>query len=439
VDAWTLWRGHRDTTRLAFRVLLVLSLVLHLPLTPLSGLFGLWRALDAGAPADIQEITGIPVDLLEEEEGIAAPPVSEPPPEPLLAPPEPAAPEKDPEAPRPDQDAGAPDAGPEDGPEDAGPEDAGPEDAGAQDSDAGLADPIALKGAVRDLSDPNLNVELRVYTSRVRKQPLGPRVGRLLGSIYQWRDFFGPANIDPIQDVDQILVLGPQLRDSSQVLAALRLKLPEARIREALDHLVRADTKTGHWVEGAPIPLAVAQADRAPRVFAMAGSGVVVVVPPKLQDEVARKAKLLVRTLRDTAGVEVLRAKVRDPANALRGVFVAPPSIKVAKVYVLPTADGGAEVLIEAEDENPEAAEQSAEYLQRQVTAATELDLGGLGALVGLGKTRFVDVVSFTAKENTIVGRIVINRKQLEMALDMVEAYIVKPAQPKKSNKDAGR
>ncbi|HVJ14607.1 MAG TPA: hypothetical protein VM686_04170, partial [Polyangiaceae bacterium] len=101
MEARTLWRGQRDTTRRAFWVLLAVSLVLHLPLTPLAQLFGLWRALtDTGEPADTVEMTGIPVDLIEEEEGPSTPPPpAEPPPaEPAVAPEQPK--EKDPEAPK---------------------------------------------------------------------------------------------------------------------------------------------------------------------------------------------------------------------------------------------------------------------------------------------------------------------------------------------------
>jgi hypothetical protein len=150
VDVWTLWRGQRDTTRRALWALIALSLVLHLPLTPLAGLVGWWRSLlNQDAPLPSEQLTGIPIELLEEE-GLPTPP-PEAPPEPATS--EPAAPEKDPEQPKkPDLDAGVPDAGSKDaGPDDAG-TDGGPvADAGP--ADAGLADPIAVKGALRKVID----------------------------------------------------------------------------------------------------------------------------------------------------------------------------------------------------------------------------------------------------------------------------------------------
>ena len=406
---------------------MALSLVLHLPLTPLASLWGMWRAFtDTGEVVDMHEMTAIPIDLIEEEGPSTPPPPVEPATaEPAIAP-EPAQPEKDPEAPKPERDAGAPDAEAAD----AGTDDAGPA-ADAGPSDAGLSDPIALKGAVRDVVDPNANVVLRVYTARIRKLPLGARVGRLLGSIYQWRDFFGPANIDPIQDVDQILVVGPQLRDSSAVVALLKLKVPEERIQQAIDGLVKS--QGGQWVEDAGLPVAVAQADRAPRVFVMAGSGVVVVAPPKLQDDVTSKAKALSRALRDSGGAEVLSAKVKTPANALRGVFNAPKSIKLAKVHVVPTSNGGAEVIIEAEDEDAETATESADYLQQNVTAATELDLGIFGGFLGAQKTRFVESVAFSAQGSTIHGRITLTRDQIDTILNLVESYVVQPRPRRKA------
>lgn len=430
VEAWTLWRGQRDTTRRALWVLLVLSLLLHLPLTPLARLMGLWRAFgDAGAPVDVPEMTGIPVDLIEEDEGppTPPPPAPEPPPEPAVAP-EPTAPAKDPEQPKAERDAGAPDAGPSDaGAEDAGSADAGPAADAGPSRDAGIADPIALKGDVRDVMDSNAAVQLRVYTARIRKLPLGARVGKLLGSIYQWRDFFGPAGIDPIRDVDQILVIGPQLRDSSGVVAVLKLRVPEQQIRQAIDHIVQADTAGGQWIEDAGVPVAIAQADRAPRAFVIAGPGVVVVAPPRLQEDVTRKAKALTRVLRDGGGAEVLSAKVKTPANALRGIFNAPRSIKQAKVLVVPTPDNGAEILIEAQDADAATAEESARYLESSVSVATEFDPGMLGSVFGFGKTKFVESVEFRAEGSTIHGRLYLTQKQIVTLLDLVGAYIGQP------------
>jgi hypothetical protein len=128
-------------------------------------------------------------------------------------------------------------------------------------------------------------------TARIRKHPLGGRIGKLLGSVYQWRDFFGPAALDPIRDVDQIVVVGPQFRDSSGVVAVLKLNVPDERVRLAIDALVKSDPE-GQWLD-AGAPSAIAHADRAPREFVLPAPGIVVVTPPGGLAEQAAKSELI--------------------------------------------------------------------------------------------------------------------------------------------------
>jgi hypothetical protein len=426
VDVRTPWRGQPDTNRRVFAVLLVCSLLLHLPFTPWGALIGALRGLTgAGEPIpDAPPLTVIPLDLIEDESLTEPAPSPAPP---TVTPPAPPPVVTEPPEPEGQRDAGVPDAGREETPRDAGAPDAEPEDAGLA-TDAGVADaggvsdPIALKGAERKVADPNANVQLRVFNARIRKHPLGPRIGRMLGSIYQWRDFFGPTGLDPIRDVDQIMVLGSQFRDSSNVVAFLKLNVPDDQVRAAVDALVKSDPEGG-WLD-AGVPQATAHADRAPRVFTLPSPGIVVVTPP---GSVAESATQLPRNynLREGKGDEVASAKVKTPWRALRGIFAAPKSISVARVRLTPTPTRGAVIDIEAEDESPEQAAEDAVYLGNAVTAATQLSVLGF-------TTRFVDRVEFSAQGSTIIGKLVLSEQQLLTALDFAEAYIA----PRRS--DAG-
>jgi hypothetical protein len=398
----------------------VCSLLLHLPFTPWGALIDALRGLaGAGEPIpDAPPLTTIPFDLIEDES--LTEPAPSPAPPPTAAPPPPTV--SEPPEPEGQLDAGVPDAGRHEAPRDAGAPDAEPEDAGlatdAGVTDAGgISDPIALKGAERKVADPNANVQLRVFNARIRKHPLGPRIGRMLGSIYQWRDFFGPTGLDPIRDVDQIMVLGSQFRDSSGVVAFLKLNVPDDQVRAAVDALVKSDPEGG-WLD-AGVPQATAHADRAPRVFTLPSPGIVVVTPP---GSVAESATQLPRNynLRESKGDEVASAKVKTPWRALRGIFKAPQTISVARVRLTPTPTRGAVIDIEAEDESPEQAREDAVYLANAVTAATQLSVLGF-------TTRFVDRIEFSAQGSTIIGKLVLSEQQLLTALDFAEAYIAPP------------
>jgi hypothetical protein len=457
VDSKTHRRGPADTSSGRFAKVLVLSVLLHVPLTPwaaLVGLLSLWSppAEDVEAPP----ITGIPIDVIEDEV-----PTTSAPPEPAAAadpgtPSEPVVvpkPKKKPADPARIVDAGAPDVADAEVDAEAGVADvdasiadagAGLADAGKAPSDAGtaadandggviadagpadagakpLSDPNVVAG-VKRVADPNANVRITLYTDKIRANPLGKQLGPLLGSLYQWRDFFGPAGIDPIKDIDQIYIVGPQLRNSSNVVAILRHHLPAAKMHAALDLLVRADKQGGEWLD-ASVPVASAHADGAERRFIVANAQTVVVTPPSAYAAAAAAGKQL--TLRPSKGPEAALIYIATPSRAFLGLPIkVPESLKWARVRITPTAAGGATAEFEAEDENAEAASEDAAYLTRTANALSQLNLGFLGSLLGQSSHRFIEHVSFTSEGKMIHGTASVTADQLQTALDMAGAFL---------------
>jgi len=297
-------------------------------------------------------------------------------------------------------------------------------DAGAPTSDAGtkpLSDPSVVAG-VKRVADPNANVRITLYTDKIRANPLGKQIGPLLGSLYQWRDFFGPAGIDPIKDIDQIYIVGPQLRNSSNVVAILRHHLPAAKMHAALDLLVHADKQGGEWLD-ASVPVASAHADGAERRFVVANAQTVVVTPPSAYAAAAAAGKQL--TLRPSKGPEAAMIYLATPSRAFLGLPIkVPDSIKWARIRITATADGGANAEIEAEDENAEIASEDAAYLTRTANALSQLNLGFLGSLLGQSSHRFIEHVAFSSQGNLIHGTASVTADQLQTALDMASAVL---------------
>jgi len=437
-------RGTADTSTSRFAKLVVVSLLLHLPLTPwaaLVGLIGLWSppAEDVASPP----ITSIPVDLIEDQlpqapESAQSEPESAPDNagvgEPSAPKPKPKPKPKD--APVKPQDAGAPDADDADAEEDdaakaeadagvrhleadaAAPQgDAGPTDAGARP----LSDPTVVSG-VKQVADSNANVRLTIYTAKIRENPLGQRLGPLLRSLYQWRDFFGPTAIDPIRDIDQIYIVGPQLRDSSNVVAILRHHVPASRMHTAVDALVRADRAGGMWLD-APVPAAAAHADGAERRFILANPTTVIVAPPSAYAGALAAGKMV--HLLPSSGPEAAMIYLATPWRAFLGWPVqVPQSIKWARIRITPTDDGGATAELEAEDDSEEHARDDAAYLTRTANALSQLNLGLLGSLLGQQTHKFIEHVAFDSSGKTIRGQAQITAAQLSSALDMASAFL---------------
>jgi hypothetical protein len=404
------------------RWLVLVSVLVHTPLTPLIALLGVFSWLSApDAPVVEPPITAIPVDFLEEE---SAPP----PPAPEPAPVEPA-PAPDPvrvAAAKPPRDAGVEDASADAELPDAGPSesDAGLADAGrASDAgfDGGIADPVAVTGDTKRVVDPNANVRVVIYTEKIRVHPLGPRLGQLLGSVYQWRDFFGPTGLDPIRHVDRILLVGPQFRDSSNVVAVLKVNVPRPRLLAALDAIVKADPE-GEWLD-AGIPAARAHADRAPRTFVMPASNIVVVTPPSAE----KSALALKKTtaIQAAKGDEVALGYLVEPWKLTKDLPLLrlPTSLKWARVRLTPGTANDGILDVELEDESPEAAQRHAAELTKMLMTP-DLRL----VFVGMPEGRVVSRAELAADGAMIRGTLVLSPAHIDAFLNLGESFLVAPA-----------
>jgi hypothetical protein len=399
------WRGQPDPNRRVFAVLVMVSLLLHVPFTPLGALWGLISATrgDAeGRAPDLGQIHAIPVDLLEQspKAELKAAAAGE------TAPPAAVTPKTRKPRPRPTQaDAGVP--------SDAGVPDAGGD--GGPASDAGPAEPVALAGSAGKMADANANVRILIYTDTVRGQPLGAQVGRLLASVPQWRDFFGPGGLDPIRDFDRILIAGPQLRDSSEVLAVLQYNVDEPKVVAAVGDIVRSDPQGGSWLD-AGVPAATARADRAPRVFVISPqSRLVIVTPPSAAADAIHRARGHLG-FPPAPGNEAIVAYVNTPWRMFIGLPVSiPKSLQSARMTLTPTAQGGASIALQIRDSSAEQAQSDRDELwnafrSNQFVPLLEIATGRL-------------MVSLQAHEDEIRGTVELTPQQVSFVLNLVEGW----------------
>jgi hypothetical protein len=189
VDAQPNWRGQPDTTHRRLLWLVLVSLLLHVPMTPLIALLGLLGSLadpDETAPA-LPPITAIPVDLIPGDEPAGGTPEPPAPTEPPSAPDKPSVSEVEAEAPKPKpkkrDESSIADAGPDETETDAAAAlgadaQVAAADAGAPGPGRAIGDPVAMSGAVGKVADANANVRVVIYNERIRNHPLGPRIGR---------------------------------------------------------------------------------------------------------------------------------------------------------------------------------------------------------------------------------------------------------------------
>lgn len=189
------------------------------------------------------------------------------------------------------QDAGAIDAGPSDAGWDAGSDaesdagsDTGPRDAGWDAGDAGVDAPgdggdggglvaESLDGPSR--IPPGAQIALRLDMASVRASPLAPEVRRLLAAIPDWQLILAGSGIDPLEDLERLLIASPNLQRARLVMAGRHAHTDEdgdTYIRQVVQRFseargTRPRWRTRHGVPVSPWP----NEDETARVLAIIG------------------------------------------------------------------------------------------------------------------------------------------------------------------------
>jgi hypothetical protein len=428
--------------RVALAVLFFASLVGHLS-------FVGWVALsDQGL--EFHEMDGdlaIPVDLLNEEPVAPPPPPPEPPPPPAQATkPDPNAPgAHDAAAPR-RRDAAvadASDAGVEEDAEvDADTNDGGVTDAGARDAEAfsdgaldaapaplsdamvvasaeagapGARDPSALLGASgAALQTGPQNVQVVLNLQVIKTHPVGARIGPLLAGIPQWNEFVGGTGVDPIRDVDWIMIFGPSLAHTERDAVVLRYNLSDARAAKAIDLLSHKDISGGPFNAGVPgVKAWRGHADRADRVFLLPRPHIAAMVPPDFAHKAAVALSAGAFTPKVVPG-EAVRASFNYPHGS--ATFV-PEAIKDARVWVVPRADGGADLYGEGDCPDAAAAAEASDAMRRFVRSRNNF-------VVRAVSMNALDGLEFSSDGAIVKAHVKLDQAQLEALYELVAAQL---------------
>lgn len=448
----TSFRVLRDTpNRLPW--LLLASLVLHSLLTPLVGWIGLFGSLFAEPEPEPkeEELQTIPIELFQYDE----PPTSEPllprlpaedpvafideiVPNPVALPvrpkPEPSAasssqskplpsskPKAEPSANAGDAGAPVPSAEPSSSAQPSASSSAEPVSSAAPSSSAPprpIDGPIEAAGKAGKVVENQAYVSITLYADRIREHEVGKRIAALLPSLPQWNDFFPDSSLNPVRDFDRIVVVGPSFYNSANVIVLLQYNAKPAVVKAAIDKLVK---RRGEWLSRSKVPIAKAYADRADRVFILPRPGLVVIVPPSKKDEML--------SIRDVGipnpkGPEAMEATLVNPYKPLaRYGLQIPKSVKDARLRLTPLLEGEVKVELQAHDESPEKAEQTAREVSRAINAVADLSAGfsGLLELAGLGHTVRLPRVQLHARGSEVWGEQVLTREQVDFLLSQLE------------------
>lgn len=314
---------------------------------------------------------------------------------------------------------------PDGGLEDAGSDGGGPIDAGPSDAGPVTSDPNAVAGAPSSLVGKDPNVKILISGERLRKYELGGMFGDVLSTIPEWRTFIGPSGIDPVKDINHMLIGGPQLRVSNKVVVVLDMNVSDKKAHDTIDGIVKRSNPPGRWLEPkeSPIPAALAQAHKAERIFAQVpGKHMIVILPADAKAKLPDVKKIKPFDKSSKVGIAIYMV---TPANAFRGLpFQIPNTLKWMRVNVIPTDDSGIDVVLEAEDKDETLAREHADQLETIIEAVRKVEIPFIGSYEVLGKTPFV------ANGTLIRAETHVTRKQLVLIMGMAKKHLEGQGKP---------
>ena len=438
------WFWSRWPVRIALGLSLIVSGAAHCAVMP----------FDVPLQLDLKDREGeaaIPVDVFESDE---VPTVEPPPPEP------PSVAREGSQDGRPDGGGGMRD-GSTDAARDAPPDvredakvDAGPEPDGAVasvdagPSNRGPADPQAVLGAAGDIQADVVLVYLIINAEEIKKNPEAPKLGKLLTAVPQWHDFMDGTDVDPVRDMDWLMISGPALVHTEEDVVLIHYSAPDAVVDKAIA-VVSAKYRGPAGPIGGPIDAGVpgvkaslAHADRAQRVLIRPQPHVLAVVPPKDwkgRDMVERTARQLAPPAKVRARLkagEAFYMRVVKPHNALG---LIPESITEMRMVIKTRPDDGVDIFIEGDTRDPEAAAQAAEALKKVLADVPIIVAGPLGAMAFPSMTgHILEDVDVTSEGKLVKLHRTASRGQIDKIVSLVavrfnidlDAPIVAPASP---------
>ena len=322
-------------------------------------------------------------------------------------------------------DAGAPDSG---APPDAGVRDAGLDQgallaegssSGEDDADAGVALPAGAQ------------IAIRIDLSRVRSSALAENVRRLMEAIPDWQLLLEGSGLDPLNDLDRLLIASPNLQRSRMVLAGRHAhgEQGEDFIRAVVARFAAARGTEATWqrrhgVWTAPWP----NEDETERVIAIVGARHFVIARPAdlptiLAIAVARTQAGDQDLENPTSGADALLSmgegegfsvEVEGARNFVRGrVAHVPERLRVA------ITEGNDSVVVggTARFEDASTAAAARDYWEEKRTAAQR------NMFIG----SYVRGMSLTAEDDHVRIEHQLTFSQMRMAMAFLEGTVARP------------
>jgi hypothetical protein len=285
---------------------------------------------------------------------------------------------------------------------------------------SGPRDPQAIIGAAGSVQADVVLVMVVVNAEVIRQNPIGAKMGYLLRGIPQWDDFMSGTEIDPVRDTDWVMISGPSLVNTSRDVVMIHYSAPDAVVDKAISVVSKKYDKGGPIDAGVPgVRATLAHADRAERVMIRPQPRVLAVVPPTVAEKVARQLVASKVPAHVRPG-EALYLRLVNPHHPMPQI---PESITEARLRVVPRSDEGADLFIDGDTKDAEAAASAAEDLKKLVRSYNDWR----AALVLPG---VLDRVEVSAEGSRVHAHLMLTRNEVERIVYLVGDQVLHVQQP---------
>ncbi len=255
--------------------------------------------------------------------------------------------------------------------------------------------PPAVTGPSR--LPPGAQLALRIDMERIRNSPLGPDVTAFLMAVPDWQLLLSGSGIDPVEDLDRLLIASPNLERSKLVLAG-RHRRGEDFTTASVSQLAKSRGKRAPWkaqlgvrvapwhnldstrrtiAELSPVHFSITRPQDLRRVLALAAAREL--RNPEEEDVLLAKGP---DALLSMGPDEALSVEIEGVPRFVRGNLEAIP--ERLRVAVRETDADEATVLVLATFASEESAEKAAAYWSRVADFYSEQLVV---TLAGFGKT----------------------------------------------------
>ncbi len=267
---------------------------------------------------------------------------------------------------------------------------------------------------------------LRIDMAKIRSSPLANDVRGLLMAIPDWREILDGSGIDPLADLERLLIASPN-GQRAQLMMAGRHAADETRVRAAVQQLAEARGVEATWREQDGMQIAPwANRDETARELALLGPQQFVITRQDSDDRDRLLTYARARAERDQSPADALLAMREDETVSLdvegarrfaRGAERAVPSRGRAAIRELES--GMIEVTAEGTFEDEAQAETAQEFWEQQRGAAAR---NGLVRLLGMGTA--LDRIELRLEGPTLHARAELTPRQVRFLLGQLRQML---------------